>query len=268
MRPVGPDTSHTDCILVVGVSRPKLAVVFLTVMLISLFLTFHVLYDSAVYNIQAAQAVNNRHHHHQNHLYHYQTLQQQQQQQQPPQQQTQRQTQMSSQQLKYNQQRTSLLSIGTGNNNNRGDGGSASGTIYAAGSLSSAGHVVGFMNSNSINRLSELYDKSADISSNQQISHPMVFPSNRVHFPKTSRRLPQALIIGIRKCGTRALLEMLYLHPRIQKAGGEVHFFDRDENYMKGLDWYRKKMPHSFRGQITIEKSPSYFVSPENDLFK
>lgn len=56
---------------------------------------------------------------------------------------------------------------------------------------------------------------------------------------------------------------MLYLHPRIQKAGGEVHFFDRDENYMKGLDWYRKKMPHSFRGQITIEKSPSYFVSPE-----
>lgn len=56
---------------------------------------------------------------------------------------------------------------------------------------------------------------------------------------------------------------MLYLHPSIQKAGGEVHFFDRDENYLKGLDWYRKKMPHSFRGQITIEKSPSYFVSPE-----
>lgn len=56
---------------------------------------------------------------------------------------------------------------------------------------------------------------------------------------------------------------MLYLHPRIQKAAGEVHFFDRDENYWKGLEWYRKKMPHSFRGQITIEKSPSYFVMPE-----
>lgn len=56
---------------------------------------------------------------------------------------------------------------------------------------------------------------------------------------------------------------MLYLHPRIQKAAGEVHFFDRDENYIKGLEWYRKKMPHSFRGQITIEKSPSYFVAPE-----
>lgn len=75
--------------------------------------------------------------------------------------------------------------------------------------------------------------------------------------------LLQALVIGVRKCGTRALLEMLYLHPRIQKAAGEVHFFDRDENYWKGLEWYRKKMPYSFRGQITIEKSPSYFVMPE-----
>ena len=73
----------------------------------------------------------------------------------------------------------------------------------------------------------------------------------------------QCLIIGVRKCGTRALLEMLNLHPRIQKAAGEVHFFDRDENYLKGLEWYRRKMPHSFRGQITIEKSPSYFVTPE-----
>jgi hypothetical protein len=56
---------------------------------------------------------------------------------------------------------------------------------------------------------------------------------------------------------------MLNLHPRIQKAAGEVHFFDRDENYVKGLEWYRKKMPNTFRGQITIEKSPSYFVTPE-----
>lgn len=85
----------------------------------------------------------------------------------------------------------------------------------------------------------------------------------RVHFARTSRRLPQALIVGVRKCGTRALLEMLFLHPGVQKAAGEVHFFDRDENYRRGLDWYRRKMPHSFPGQITIEKSPSYFVTAE-----
>lgn len=73
--------------------------------------------------------------------------------------------------------------------------------------------------------------------------------------------------MGVRKCGTRALLEMLYLHPKIQKATGEVHFFDRDENYNKGLEWYRMQMPHSYYGQITIEKSPSYFVTPEVSFF-
>ncbi|XP_075168045.1 heparan sulfate 3-O sulfotransferase-A isoform X2 [Haematobia irritans] len=236
MRPVGPDTSHTDCILVVGVSRPKLAVVFLTVMLISLFLTFHVLYDSAVYNIQAAQAVHEHHH------------------------------------------RLALINSnsisGFGGSSLSAGGGSGNGNRFNhlpedythngkhTGDISSLSS--SSMSSSSLSSSSLSSSSLASLSSpNQQISHPMVFPSNRVHFPKTSRRLPQALIIGIRKCGTRALLEMLYLHPRIQKAGGEVHFFDRDENYMKGLEWYRKKMPHSFRGQITIEKSPSYFVSPE-----
>lgn len=60
---------------------------------------------------------------------------------------------------------------------------------------------------------------------------------------------------------------MLYLHPMVQKAAGEVHFFDRDENYALGLEWYRSKMPLSFKGQITIEKSPSYFVTPEVSTF-
>lgn len=51
------------------------------------------------------------------------------------------------------------------------------------------------------------------------------------------KRLPQALIIGVKKCGTRALLEFLRLHPDIRATGPETHFFDRF--YDKGLDWYR-----------------------------
>ncbi|XP_055631575.1 heparan sulfate glucosamine 3-O-sulfotransferase 1 isoform X2 [Toxorhynchites rutilus septentrionalis] len=168
MRPIGPlDTSHPECVLVVGISRPKLAVFFITVMLVSLFLTFHILYDSAVYSIQAATAISEN-----------------------------------------------KIAILTNN-----------------------------------------------IPNPPVLNHTVA--NNPIFFPRTSRRLPQCLIIGVRKCGTRALLEMLYLHPRIQKAAGEIHFFDRDENYLKGLEWYRKKMPYSFRGQITIEKSPSYFVMPE-----
>ncbi|XP_065343084.1 heparan sulfate glucosamine 3-O-sulfotransferase 5 [Cloeon dipterum] len=80
---------------------------------------------------------------------------------------------------------------------------------------------------------------------------------------RPQRRLPHVLIIGVRKCGTRALLEMLNLHPRIVKASGEVHFFDRDDNYRRGLEFYRAKMPESYERQITIEKSPSYFVTSE-----
>lgn len=150
MRSVEGDPS--DCVLVVGVSRPKMALAILTVMLISLFLTFHMIYDSALNSLQTNAQDHTR--------------------------------------------------------------------------------------------------------------PPLLLLSRRL-YPSAARRLPQAIIMGVRKCGTRALLEMLYLHPMVQKASGEVHFFDRDENYNKGLEWYRMQMPHSYPGQITIEKSPSYFVTPE-----
>ena len=52
-----------------------------------------------------------------------------------------------------------------------------------------------------------------------------------------SRRLPGAIIIGVKKAGTRALLEFLRIHPDVQAPGPEPHFFDR--NYNRGLDWYR-----------------------------
>ncbi|GFS30049.1 heparan sulfate glucosamine 3-O-sulfotransferase 2 [Nephila pilipes] len=51
------------------------------------------------------------------------------------------------------------------------------------------------------------------------------------------KRLPQALIIGVKKCGTRALLEFLRVHPDIRASGPETHFFDR--HYQRGLEWYR-----------------------------
>lgn len=75
------------------------------------------------------------------------------------------------------------------------------------------------------------------------------------------RRLPQALIIGVKKGGTRALLEFLRLHPDIRALGSEPHFFDR--HYARGLDWYRSLMPKALEGQVVIEKTPRYFVTAE-----
>uniref|UniRef100_A0A3Q3XFH7 Sulfotransferase n=1 Tax=Mola mola TaxID=94237 RepID=A0A3Q3XFH7_MOLML len=76
-----------------------------------------------------------------------------------------------------------------------------------------------------------------------------------------SKKLPQAIIIGVKKGGTRALLEFLRVHPDIRAVGAEPHFFDR--NYDNGLEWYRELMPKTLEGQITMEKTPSYFVTRE-----
>lgn len=73
--------------------------------------------------------------------------------------------------------------------------------------------------------------------------------------------LPQCIIIGVRKAGTRAVLEYLTLNDRIRKADNEVHFFDNDAAYARGLEYYRNQMPYTTAGQIGIEKSPAYFVT-------
>ncbi|CAL8302236.1 unnamed protein product [Lota lota] len=76
-----------------------------------------------------------------------------------------------------------------------------------------------------------------------------------------SKKFPQAIIIGVKKGGTRALLEFLRIHPDVRAVGAEPHFFDRF--YDKGLEWYRSLMPRTLEGQITMEKTPSYFITKE-----
>ncbi|XP_035472245.1 heparan sulfate glucosamine 3-O-sulfotransferase 2 [Scophthalmus maximus] len=76
-----------------------------------------------------------------------------------------------------------------------------------------------------------------------------------------NKRLPNALIVGVKKGGTRAVLEFIRIHPDVRALGTEPHFFDR--NYDRGLDWYRGLMPRTLDSQITLEKTPSYFVTRE-----
>uniref|UniRef100_A0A8C8RSD7 Sulfotransferase n=1 Tax=Pelusios castaneus TaxID=367368 RepID=A0A8C8RSD7_9SAUR len=79
--------------------------------------------------------------------------------------------------------------------------------------------------------------------------------------PGGSKRLPQALLVGVKKGGTRAVLEFIRAHPDVRAVGSEPHFFDR--HYGRGLDWYRSLMPRTLSSQITMEKTPSYFVTKE-----
>ena len=82
--------------------------------------------------------------------------------------------------------------------------------------------------------------------------------------PEWQRRLPQCIIIGQMKCGTRALLEYLKLHPDMAVANHEIVYFTKF--YEKGHEWYRNQMPLSTPGQITVEKSPAYCMSPRTPL--
>ncbi|OWF35226.1 heparan sulfate glucosamine 3-O-sulfotransferase 6-like [Mizuhopecten yessoensis] len=75
------------------------------------------------------------------------------------------------------------------------------------------------------------------------------------------KKLPKVIIIGVKKCGTRALLEFLRIHPEVKATGPEPHFFDR--YYDHGLEWYRDLMPETNDEQTTIEKTPRYFVTKE-----
>ena len=78
------------------------------------------------------------------------------------------------------------------------------------------------------------------------------------HFKK---RLPNTLIIGVKKGGTKALLVFLEAHPKIRASKKEVHFFDNEHHYHSGVQWYKNKMPKSYSDQIILEKSPRYFVN-------
>ena len=73
------------------------------------------------------------------------------------------------------------------------------------------------------------------------------------------KRLPKVIIVGVSKCGTRALLDYLALHPNIIAANKEVNFFTNASMYNKGPELYRNTMPLSYSDQLTVEKSPDYF---------
>lgn len=69
--------------------------------------------------------------------------------------------------------------------------------------------------------------------------------------------LPNLFILGAQKCGTSSLHHYLIQHPSI--SGGrskEIHFFDYDLNYSKGINWYRNEFPES--NKFVLDSSPRY----------
>jgi len=85
------------------------------------------------------------------------------------------------------------------------------------------------------------------------------------------RALPNFMIIGAQKSGTRSLHAYLSQHPNIMPAHrAEIHYFDGGtspaiNHFEKGPEWYRAHFP--LKNQLgteskTFEKSPLYLFNP------
>ena len=80
-------------------------------------------------------------------------------------------------------------------------------------------------------------DEIDDDDADDVIGSDVIRGSQDDAFEASEQRLPQAIIIGVKKGGTRALLEFLKAHPDVRAPNPEIHFFDR--HYDRGLEWYR-----------------------------
>ena len=73
-------------------------------------------------------------------------------------------------------------------------------------------------------------------------------------------RLPDFIIAGAQKCGTTSLHHYLAAHPRLflPRRPQELHFFDFDANYEKGMQWYSAHFAKAAPGQKVGQTSPLY----------
>lgn len=77
--------------------------------------------------------------------------------------------------------------------------------------------------------------------------------------------LPNLFIGGVQKSGTTYLHNLLKEHPDVftPKYPQEIHFFDLDKNYNKGLEWYSKYFRQWHQQKIIFQTSPLYIYLPD-----
>lgn len=76
-----------------------------------------------------------------------------------------------------------------------------------------------------------------------------------------TKRFPTFIIVGFGKTGTKALYEVLKLHPLLRGPFREQRFFSL--HYSDGIGAYLQSFPDPPENGFTIEKSPDYIISPQ-----
>lgn len=76
--------------------------------------------------------------------------------------------------------------------------------------------------------------------------------------------LPHFMIIGAQKCGTTSLHNYLNSSQQIYfpKYPQELHYFDDEHNYSKGIGWYLSHFSEAKQNQLIAQTSPFYLFNP------
>jgi hypothetical protein len=71
-------------------------------------------------------------------------------------------------------------------------------------------------------------------------------------------RLPNFLIVGAMKAATSSLADLLGRHPDCFVAPEEIHFFNHDEKFRRGLEYYGSFFAEAGDARAIGEKTPTY----------
>ncbi len=77
------------------------------------------------------------------------------------------------------------------------------------------------------------------------------------------RSLPNFIVIGAMKAGTRSVYEYLRGHPQVfMSEPKELHFFVTEKTWGRGLGWYESHFSNTHRCAAVGEASPDYSRAP------
>ncbi len=75
--------------------------------------------------------------------------------------------------------------------------------------------------------------------------------------------LPNFLIIGAQKAGSSWLAYNLRQHPDIFMPNSEIYFFNKQENFSQGIEWYENYFTKVQGEKLVGEKTPGYISNPD-----
>lgn len=78
------------------------------------------------------------------------------------------------------------------------------------------------------------------------------------------KQSPDFIGIGVMKAATTWIFQCLVEHPDIcGSSKKEIHFFDRPENYKKGLEYYKAFFNNCSHDKVKGEYTPRYIFSKD-----